>query len=135
MPQQGPLTIGQIARQVGVAASTLRYYERAGLLRPARRSAAGYRLYDQAAVEQLAFIRAAQAVGFTLDDIRTLLRLDEDSPCEQVQAMVRRRMAEIDERLACLQKVRATLAQALRRCQRSRRGCAVLADLKRARKA
>lgn len=128
------MTIGQVARAAGVAASTLRYYERAALLRPATRSAAGYRLYDHTAVEQLAFIRAAQEVGFTLDDIRTLLHLDEDSPCEQIQTLVKRRLAEIDAKLECLQRVRSTLARALRRCQRSRHGCAVLADLKRARK-
>ena len=69
------MTIGQVARTAGVATPTLRYYEQEGLLSPTTRSRAGYRLYDEQAVEQLRFIRSAQAVGFTLDDIRTLGRL------------------------------------------------------------
>ena len=67
------LTIGQVARATGVAATTLRYYEREGILTPTVRNGAGYRLYDAQAVERLQFLRSAQAVGFTLDDIRTLL--------------------------------------------------------------
>ena len=70
------MTIGEVARAVGVATPTLRYYEQEGLLSPTTRSRAGYRLYDAQAIEQLRFIRSAQAVGFTLDDIRTLLSLD-----------------------------------------------------------
>lgn len=129
----GQLTIGEIAQSAGVATTTLRYYERKGLLSPTDRSRAGYRLYDNSAVERLEFIRAAQAVGFTLDDIRALLQLNGDSPCKQVQALIGRRMAEVDEKLADLRRVRATLADALERCRKSKKGCAVVADLKRKR--
>ena len=66
----GLMSIGQLAREAGVAATALRYYEREGVLAPTVRSRAGYRLYSREAVEQLGFIRSAQAVGFTLDDIR-----------------------------------------------------------------
>jgi len=69
------MTIGEVARTAGVATPTLRYYEQEGLLSPTARSRAGYRLYDVAAVEQLRFIRSAQAVGFTLDDIRSDLHM------------------------------------------------------------
>ena len=62
MENVGRLTIGEVARAAGVATTTLRYYEREGLLAPTERSRAGYRLYDDGAVERLAFIRAAQAV-------------------------------------------------------------------------
>ena len=132
-PRNGLMTIGQVAEAVGLATSALRYYERAGLLRPAQRSRAGYRLYDPSAVEQLEFIRAGQAVGFTLDDIRALLALDDNSSCKQVQTLIERRLAEVDAKLADLKRVRATLANALTRCRSSRKGCAVLADLKRKR--
>lgn len=71
-PKKELFTIGQAAQAVGVPATTLRYYEREGVLGPAVRSRAGYRLYDTAAVERLEFVRSAQAVGFTLDDIRVL---------------------------------------------------------------
>ncbi|MCH7814316.1 MAG: MerR family transcriptional regulator [Planctomycetes bacterium] len=128
------LTIGVVAKAAGVAATTLRYYEREGLLSPTDRSRAGYRLYDDAAIERLEFIRAAQAVGFTLDDIRALLQLNGDSPCKQVQPLIERRLAEVDGKLADLTRVRSTLADALGRCRKSKKGCAVVADLKRKRK-
>ncbi len=131
---RGLLTIGQVAEAVDVAASTLRYYEREGLIRPIQRSGAGYRLYDEGAVERLEFIRAGQAVGFTLDNIRALLELDGDSPCKQVQALIERRLAEVDGKLTDLQHVRRALADALERCRRSKKGCAVVADLKRGRR-
>lgn len=127
----GLLTIGEVARAGEVPASTLRYYERQGLVRPAQRSRAGYRLYEAEAVERLEFIRAGQAVGFTLDDIRALLELNGDSPCKQVQALIERRLAEVDDKLTDLQRVRRALADALERCRRSKKGCAVVADLKR----
>lgn len=66
-------TIGQLAKQVGVRTSTLRYYETEGLLKPTRRTEAGYRLYDEQAEQTLRFIQRAQRLGFSLDDIRTLL--------------------------------------------------------------
>ena len=129
--KSGRMTIGQVASEIGVATSALRFYEREGLIRPAERSRAGYRLYDPSAVEKLRFIQAGQAVGFTLDDIRALLALDEDSPCGKVQTLIERRLAEVDGKLADLKRVRAALADALKRCRKSKKGCAVVADLKR----
>jgi MerR family mercuric resistance operon transcriptional regulator len=127
------LTIGEVAQAAGVATTTLRYYEREGLLSPTDRSRAGYRLYDEGAVGRLEFIRAAQAVGFTLDDIRALLELSGDSPCKRVQALIERRLGEVDGKLADLRRVRSALADALERCRKSKKGCAVVADLKRKR--
>ena len=127
------MTIGQIAAAIGVPATTLRFYEREGLLSPTDRSRAGYRLYDDGAVQRLEFIRAAQGVGFTLDDIRALLELNGDSPCKKVQSLIERRLAEVDEKLADLRRVRSTLADAFERCRKSKKGCAVVADLKRKR--
>ena len=133
-PKNGTrLTIGAVAQAVGVATTTLRYYEREGLLSPTDRSRAGYRLYDDRAVRRLEFIRAAQAVGFTLDNIRALLQLNGDSPCKQVQALIERRLVEVDEKLADLRRVRFTLADALKRCRKCKKGCDIVADLKRKR--
>ena len=83
-PREQPMTIGQLADSVGVATSTLRYYEREGLLRPCGRSRADYRLYDAAAIDKLRFIRSAQSVGFSLNDIKALLSLDERTGCDKV---------------------------------------------------
>lgn len=125
-----PMTIGAVAQAVGVAATTLRFYEREGILSPSGRTPKGYRLYDAAAVTRLEFIRASQAVGFTLDDIRTLLNLDAGTSCKDVKFLIEHRLTEIDEKLANLRYVRGALADALERCQSSRKGCPVLTDLK-----
>ena len=77
------MTIGEVARTAGVATPTLRYYEQEGLLSPTTRSRAGYRLYDARAIEQLRFIRSAQAVGFTPDDIAQLLT-ENESMCRRI---------------------------------------------------
>lgn len=129
-PGNGLTTIGKVADAVGVAPSTLRYYEREGLLKPAGRSAAGYRLYDAAASEQLRFIRTAQSVGFSLDDIKALLSLDERTSCKKVQALITDRLTEVARRIAELKSVQSTLNQALQRCKKSRKGCPVLGDLR-----
>ena len=130
--KNGAMSIGQAARAAGVAATTLRFYERKGILAPTVRTQAGYRLYDEQAVERLHFIRSAQAVGFTLEDIRALLDIDDQVECQTVQAMIERRLCEVDAKMTDLQRVRTTLADALERCRRSKKGCAVVADLKKA---
>lgn len=131
-PDNGLLTIGQAADAAGVAATTLRYYEREGLLRPSLRSHARYRLYDADAVERLQFIRAAQAVGFTLDDIRLLLDLDADDPkvCRsEVQRLLERRLADVKQKMKDLKRVQAVLGRSLDRCRASQGACPVLKDL------
>lgn len=128
--ENGLATIGQIAKSVGVATSTLRFYEHEGLLKPADRSPAGYRLYDSSAVERLRFIRSAQSVGFSLEDIKAFLALDERTSCKQVQGMIEERLADVARRIAELKSVQRTLNQALNRCRKSRTGCPVLTDLR-----
>ncbi len=124
------MTIGRVAKTLDLPISTLRFYEREGLLTAPDRSKSGYRLYDESAVKRLAFIRSAQAVGFTLEDIRELLRLDEDSSCKKVQTLLSRRLAEVETKLADLNRVRTALSGALEQCRKSRRGCGVLMSLK-----
>lgn len=126
----GLMTIGQVAEQIEVACSTLRFYEREGLIRPTKRSKAGYRLFGSEALEQLRFIRAGQAIGFALNDIKALLSLDEETSCKRVQRLIEQRLVEIDAKLVNLKRLRSTLNEALGRCRTSKRGCAVVADLK-----
>jgi len=73
MTQRSLVTIGALAERAHVSTSMLRFYEREGLLRPARRSAGGYRLYDADAEQTLLFIRRAQRLGLSLEDIRVML--------------------------------------------------------------
>lgn len=124
------MTIGEIAKAASVPTSTLRYYERAGLLAPPARTAARYRVYDEESLQRLRFIRGAQTVGFTLDDIRLLLSLNSDAPCEDVQQLLELRIAHVDRKVAEMKYLRSTLAKALDRCRKSKRACPVLTDLK-----
>jgi DNA-binding transcriptional MerR regulator len=93
------ILIGELVRATGFPSSTLRYYERVGLLEPAGRSAGGYRLYDEAAVERLAFIGRAKRLGLDLDAVRDLVALWADGACRPVQE---RLLELLDEKIALL---------------------------------
>ena len=108
------LTIGELAKAAGVPTSTIRYYERAKLLRPTARSASNYRLYSQQDLKRLQFIRAAQATGFTLQDITKLLR---PAPCGKVQGLIEERLANVEQRMKELRHVQRVLRVSLRSCQ------------------
>jgi len=128
----GAISVGAAARSGGVAASTLRYYERLGLLLPEARAANGYRLYTAAQVERLRFIRAAQTTGFTLEDIQRLLGLSEESEhgCRSsVQSLIAARLAEVQSKIKDLKRVQGVLELALARCQHSKKECPVLSEL------
>lgn len=111
-------TIGELARLAGVPTSTLRYYERAGLVRPSGRSEGNYRLYGETDLERLRFIRAAQATGFALDDMTALLdhRHATASSCHEVQELIRHRLEEVERRMADLRHVEEVLRKALATC-------------------
>ncbi len=104
-------TIGELAKGVGVPTSTVRYYERRGLLIPGDRSGSNYRVYDQDAVERLQFIRAAQAAGFTLTDVSALLEFKErdSTPSKEVQALISKRLEKIAEQLRNLKNAQKVL--------------------------
>jgi MerR family mercuric resistance operon transcriptional regulator len=121
-------TIGQVAKAAGVATSTVRYYERAGLLRPTARSAANYRLYTPEDLQRLRFVRAAQATGFTLEDVTHLLR---PSSCHRVQRLIEDRLARVEARMKELRQVRRVLWQSLEECRahEATGRCAVVAEL------
>ena len=114
------LTIGAAAKAAGVAIDTVRYYEREGLLSRAQRSAAGYRLFTGADVERLRFIRQAKALGFTLEDIAGLLRLQDGGGSRAtVRAKARQRIDELDRKIRELTAIRDALAALERRCHGS----------------
>jgi MerR family mercuric resistance operon transcriptional regulator len=113
-------TIGQLAKAAGVPTSTVRFYERTGLLHPDGRSGGNYRQYTQQALERLRFIRSAQATGFSLDDVRDLLKLtDSDKlPCDDIAALTRKRLEEVRTRLKELRRVERVLTESLENCCR-----------------
>lgn len=112
------MTIGELATGAGVPTPTVRYYERRGLIRPTTRSPAGYRVYDAAAAERLRFIRHAQSLGFSLDDIGELLGLCVTDPasCTRVASRAREKLAETRHRIAELEKLERLLAKLVASC-------------------
>ncbi len=122
------LTIGELAKVADVPTSTVRYYERAKLLRPSTRSRSNYRLYDNAALERLRFIRAAQAIGLTLRDVSKLLR---PAPCEKVQGLLQARLEQVERRMWDLRHVQKVLRASLKLCQKHEESgrCAVVEEL------
>lgn len=130
------LTIGALARSAGVKASTVRYYERFGLLEPDSRTEGNYRVYGRTALERLWFIRAAQASGFTLEDVKLLLGFRDGTtpPCTEVQKLLEERIADVQIRLSELRRVQSALRTSLRRCRQTEVSgrCQVLDRLKQA---
>jgi MerR family mercuric resistance operon transcriptional regulator len=112
------MTIGALAKAAGVPTSTIRYYERSGLLRPVARTGGNYRAYTQQSLDRLRFIRSAQATGFSLDDVRELLSLthSDDPPCDEVLTLTKKRLSEVRERIKELRHVEKVLARSLDDC-------------------
>lgn len=122
----GRYTISQLAHAADVPTSTVRYYERVGLLEPEDRSEGNYRLYTAESLRRLRFIRAAQAIGFTLDDVKQLLgSQDGTTPsCHEVQQLIEQRLGDIDKRLSDLRHVQKVLKVALQKCRKTeQKGC------------
>ncbi len=109
-------SIGDLAQRAGVAIDTIRYYERDGLLAPAGRSAAGYRHYDDTGLKRLTFIRRAKALGFSLEDIRGLLALSEQADIAEVRRTAQGKLADIEQRIAELERIRAGLRALIAAC-------------------
>ncbi|MDX1609855.1 MAG: MerR family DNA-binding protein [Halofilum sp. (in: g-proteobacteria)] len=111
------LTIGRLARAAEVGVETIRFYEREGLLPEPARTASGYRQYPPEAVARLEFVRRAKQLGFSLAEIRELLALDRpDGDRARVKAIADHKLAEIDQRIEQLRRMRAALAELDRQC-------------------
>lgn len=110
------LTIGELARQAAVNVETIRYYERRGLLAEPPRTRAGYRLYGDDARWRLDFICRAKQLGFTLTEIRDLLDAGGASVDDVVRA-ARRKLAEVEEKMAALAGLQCRLQRLVERCE------------------
>ncbi len=107
------MKIGDIAKRTGLKIETVRFYESEGLIDPPLRSGGNYRLYDQSHLNRLSFVKRSRDLGFTLDQVRELLRL-ADNPrgsCAEVDAMAVQQIAAIDRKLADLQTLREEVAR------------------------
>ncbi|MBC3884079.1 heavy metal-responsive transcriptional regulator [Undibacterium griseum] len=111
-------TIGKVAVLAGVSPDTLRYYEKENLIKPASKTDAGYRLYDDEAVRRIRFIKTAQHCGFTLSDIHELLTLKQtDSACcEDVRSVAIEKKLRIAHKLQVLQTMSHAIDELIERC-------------------
>jgi MerR family transcriptional regulator, copper efflux regulator len=111
------LTIGSVARRVGIRPSAIRYYERQGMLQPTVRAANGYRTYSDDAVKLLLFVKRAQSLGITLKEIKPLLNLatQGQQPCSHVKQLAQNHLREVDDKIRELQILRDELHTLLRR--------------------
>ncbi len=110
--------IGQLASAAGVGIDTVRYYERSGLLKPAARSASGYRKYGEGELDRLNFIRRAQHLGFTLNEIGELLAIGSRGDVAAMYQAAKLHLDEIDKRIADLHRVRDALNSLMVECPR-----------------
>ena len=124
-------TISSLAQAAGVNVETIRFYQRRGLLAEPAKPLGGIRRYGEAEVARVLFIKAAQRIGFTLDEIAQLLQLDDGTQCKEARAIAELKLADVRQRLQDLQRIEAALAQLVDRCA-SRRGqvsCPLIAAL------
>lgn len=110
------ISIGALARRAGVGVDTVRYYERAGLLAPRARLPSGYRRYSELEVARLRFIRRAQALGFTLREVRELLGLSARRDVARIKRSAQAKLADVEARIADLQRIRDGLAELIAAC-------------------
>ena len=132
-PNEGFHTVGQVAKQAGVGISTVRYYEREGLVAPVKRTAANYRLYAPETVARIRFMRRAQHLGFTLAEIKELLslRVEGGKRCTDFRGAAAAKMADIESRIRSLRRMSRALARLARDCeaQGNAAGCPMLEHL------
>ncbi|WP_367345239.1 helix-turn-helix domain-containing protein [Stenotrophomonas bentonitica] len=127
-----PLTIGQLARQTGTNAATIRYYETVGLLQPPRRSGGNYRYYSAQDQRRLVFVRRARELGFSIEQVRELIALGEQSEheCSSVDEVVKAHIADIARRVRDLQALQGELERMTGNCPGGRvADCRVLEAL------
>jgi MerR family mercuric resistance operon transcriptional regulator len=127
------LTISRVATEGGVSVETIRYYQRRGLLAEPPKPVGGYRNYPKEIVKRIRFIKRAQALGFSLEEVAELLQLDVEDACAKSCDLAERKLVVIDQKIAELAAMRRALAKLMAACdKKSRRGaCPIMAALKR----
>lgn len=114
------ISIGDLGKATGTKVETIRYYESVGLLPKPARTAGNYRSYADTHVTRLTFIRRARELGFPLDEVRQLLRLSDDRGrrCDEVDAIAKAHLADVERKIADLQALRVELNGLIRQCRR-----------------
>lgn len=126
------LNIGEAAQASGVSAKMIRHYEEIGVVPKAGRTGAGYRVYREADVHRLRFVRRARDLGFSMKEIEALLGLwnDRRRASSEVKLLATKHIADLDQKIAELRAMRRTLAELSRHCHGDHRpDCPILEDL------
>lgn len=114
-------TIGRLAAAAGVNVETVRYYQRIKLMPVPKRAPGGIRRYGASELSRLQFIKTAQGLGFTLEEVADLVRLDDGTHCKEAHDIASLKLADVRKRLRDLRKIETVLAQLVRQCE-ARRG-------------
>lgn len=112
-----PYTIGALAKQAGVNVETVRYYQRRGLVGEPQRPLGGIRRYSEAHVRRLRFIKQAQVLGFSLEEVKELLALEDGRHCREAERLASMKLAAVRERVGQLRRVEQALATLVARCE------------------
>ncbi len=124
------MTIGTLAKAAGVHVESVRYYQRRGLLPVPARPLGGVRRYGADAAARIGFIKRAQDLGFTLQEIAGLLKLERFSACRPARTLAAKKLAAVDARLRDLERLRSVLKDLVARCDSgTARGCAIIESL------
>ena len=111
-----PLTVGLLAKGAGVNVETIRFYQRKGLLPEPQKPLGGIRRYEPEVLARLRFIKAAQGLGFSLDEIGDLLKLGDGSSCGEAREQAERKLADVRGKIAELSRIEGVLADLVERC-------------------
>lgn len=125
------LTIGALANLAGVNVETIRYYQRRGLIVEPDKPLGGIRSYQEADADRIRFIKSAQALGFTLDEIGLLLQLEDGTHCTAAGAIAEQKLAEVRARLKSLRRIEKALKGLIKQChaRRGKLSCPLIAAL------
>lgn len=125
------LTIGSLASTANVNIETIRYYQRRGLLLEPERLQGSIRRYGSADIDRLTFIKAAQQLGFSLDEVSDLLRLEDGTHCQEASALAENKLEDVREKIGRLQKIEKVLGGMVDRCHAHERdiSCPLITSL------
>ena len=129
----GELSIGRLAKAAGVNVETIRYYQRRGLMDEPCKPQGGHRRYAPSAAWRVRFIKRAQQLGFTLEEVTALLRLEDGQSCRETRLLAEHKLALIEERIADLNRMRRMLKGLIAECALGKgpRSCPIIATLSR----
>jgi len=115
--KQCSMTIGVLAKAAGMGVETIRYYQRRGLVAEPEKPYGSIRHYDEQALARLHFIRMAQWLGFSLDEIGGLLKLEDGAHCDETRALAERKLDDLRRKIASLRQMESTLDSLVERCR------------------